>query len=134
VDIARAHLRRQARGARDVLAPFSPSGLHGLRAEVGALARTHPDLASAVTGSDGARLAVAAARHGGDTIEAFVRVAIRRHPLALARVALARAVIALREARAVDEYLAAAAIVDLDQPSSALLEGAVLAAAEAVRV
>jgi hypothetical protein len=43
----------------------------------------------------------------------------------LARVCVAKVVIALREAGVIDEHLAAAALVDLSSPQSALCESAI---------
>jgi hypothetical protein len=67
------------------------------------------------------RLTDGASRHTDDEVAGYIRVMIGRVDSPLARVSLARVVVALREQRMVDDYLAAAALVDLDSPHSVLL-------------
>jgi len=116
-EIARGHLRRQARAARDLLAPFSPSAIDELRREAADLVDSHPGMvAAAARCSDTVKLM--AARRPLDRA--------RRHvDLSLTRVALARQVMALREDGLVDDHLAAAALVDLEDPSSVVLTATV---------
>ena len=128
-EVARAYLHRQARTAREVLAPFSPGGLAGLRSELVGLPSAHPVMEQAWRGPTTLaveRLIAAAQKRAGDA-EAFVHAMLARLDTPLMRVALARATIALRQEGAIDEHLAAAALVDLDQAGSVLLEAAVLA-------
>jgi hypothetical protein len=117
-------LHRQARGARETLFPFSPSGLAGLQSELEALPSSSDVLVEAlVEAMPGglSRLTEGASRHSGDEVAGYVRVMIGRVDSPLARVSLARVVVAMREQRTVDDYLAAAALVDLDSPHSVLL-------------
>lgn len=132
-DAARAHLRRQARIARELLAPFPPSGLAGLRREVAGLAHVHRALSTATLRCpDTSKLVAACVRNGRSPAE-LLRRALSRSDLALPRVALAKAVMALREEGAVDDYLAAAALVDLDAASSELLAASIAVATETAR-
>jgi hypothetical protein len=123
-DIARAYLHRQGREARETLFPFSPSGLAGLQTELEALPSTADALIDALFEAIApglARLTYAASRRPDDEIAGFVRVMVDRVDSPLARVGLARAVVAMREQATIDDYLAAAALVDLDSPHSVLL-------------
>jgi len=128
-DAARAHVRRHAQVVRDLLTPFSAAGLEGLRREMLALPQTHGELSAAVTDApDSARL-IAAAGQRPAYISASVGAALVRTDLALARVALTKAIVRLREAGTIDDYVAAAALVDLDSSPSGLLTTAVEQAA-----
>ncbi len=130
-DAALAYLARQARQARDLIGPFSPAALAGLQRE----AATLPDrcdaftaalrMAKAPVGADLRRLAraMSGARRGA------LEVALAGADSPQARVAVAKALVALREAGSVDEHLAAAALVGLVAPRSALTEAALLVAA-----
>ena len=126
-DVARAHLHRLARPARDLVAPFSPGGFDGLRRELAGLPGRQPKVAAALSGRAGdevARLVNAAASRDEESGRSLIRAVVGQAQLPLARVALAKAIIALREDRTVDEHLAAAAILDLDGPKSELLAAA----------
>jgi hypothetical protein len=130
VDVARAYLHRQARAARELLAPFSPGGLDGLRHELATLPSRYRLVADALRGPatpEVSRLAAAAARRAGD-VDAFVTAMVAHIDTPLARAALAKAVVAERAQADLDEHLAAAALVDLDNPRSELLLAATLAA------
>jgi hypothetical protein len=101
-EIAAAYLGRQARQAREVLGPFSASAVATLQAE----AATLPDRC------DVFEIALGAAHiHRVDDTPAV-------------RVALAKAVLALRESGTIDEHLAAAAILDLTGARSQLCDAA----------
>jgi hypothetical protein len=131
--VARAHLHRQARAARDLLAPFSPSGIEGLRREVSELPRRHAELPAGLWSSPApevARLLSAATRRRGHEVSSFLTSVLTYADLPLARVAVARGVLALREREAIDEHIAAAALVDLDQRASALLAATIEEAVE----
>jgi len=135
-DVARAYLHRQARPARDLVAPFSPGGFDGLRRELVGLPEGQPTVAAALSGraaDEVARLVNAAARRDDESGRSLIRAVVGQADLPLARVALAKAVIALREDRAIDEHLAAAAILDLDGPKSELLAAALRRAATEAR-
>ena len=111
-EIANAYLSRQARQAREVIGPFSQAAVATLQAE----AATLPDRCDLFTET---LLASPAA---------VIRQVQRRADTAPVRVAVAKAVIALREAGTLDEHLAAAALVDLTRPQSALCTAALAAA------
>jgi hypothetical protein len=133
-DAARAYLNRQARAARETLFPFSPSGLAGLQAELETLPSTEDVLIDALleTMSVGvSRLTEGASRRADHEVAGFVRVMVGRVDSPLSRVGLARAIVALREQGTLDEYIAAAALVDLDGPHSALLCATALLAVRA---
>ena len=135
-DVARAYLHRQARPARDLVAPFSPGGFDGLRRELAGLPDKQPTVAAALTGraaGEVARLVNAAAHRDEESSRSLIRAVVGQADLPLARVSLAKAVIALREDRTIDEHLAAAAILDLDGPKSELLAAALRRAAAAMR-
>jgi hypothetical protein len=131
-DVGRAYLRRQARAARELLAPFSPAGFDGLRRELAGLPWSEETIAAALSGRAAAevsRLVGAAAKRDEQSSGALIRAVVGQAGLPIARVALAKAVIALRQEGALDEHLAAAAILDLDGPKSELLAAALLHAA-----
>ena len=99
-----------------------------MRSELVALPSAHAALEQALQGPQAlqvGRLVLAARRRAGET-DAFVHTMLGRLDTPLLRVALARATVALRQDGAIDEHLAAAALVDLDQADSVLLEAAVL--------
>jgi hypothetical protein len=127
-DVARAHVHRQARAARELLYPFSAGGMEGLRHELSSLPAAQDRVGSALQGraaTEVAKLVSAAARRDQPAGEALIGAVTARAGLQLARVALAKAVMALREDGEIDEHLTAAAIVDLDGPASVLLAAAV---------
>lgn len=135
-DAGRAYVHRQARSARELLAPFSPSGMDGLRRELSLLPGTQALVSDALGGrvaGEVSKLVEAAARRDPPAGDHLIASVVARAGLPMARVALAKAVIALREEGAVDEHLAAAAILDLDGPQSALLGAALGHAAAQVR-
>ncbi|MHB8463496.1 MAG: hypothetical protein ACYDH6_13775 [Acidimicrobiales bacterium] len=107
-EVAQAYLSRQARQARDVVGPFSTAAVAALQTE----AATLPERCALF--SD-ALVSTRHVRRGVDT--------------PTVRAALVKATIALREAGAVDEHLAAATIIDLTQPSSAVCDAAMAEAA-----
>ncbi|MFI5040316.1 MAG: hypothetical protein ACHQNA_00470 [Acidimicrobiales bacterium] len=128
-------MRRQAKQARDLIGPFSPAALDALQQEAATLparcsvfsdtllAAGEP-VASAVE-RIGRVLAQTRARHG-DAATVAVHAAVRRADSPVARVAVAKAIVALREAGAVDEHLAAAVLVALPTGVSLLTEAALL--------
>jgi hypothetical protein len=135
-DAARAYMHRQARAARDLLAPFSPSGMDGLRRELALLPASQPLIRDALGGRAGhevSKLVMAAARRAEADGDALISAVVARPGMFMARVALEKAVIARREDGALDEHFAAAAILDLDGPASVLLAAAVRQAAAEIR-
>jgi hypothetical protein len=134
-DAAAAYLARQARPARDLVGPFSVTGLAVLQAEAAQVAGRRPEFGDALrgtgdpVGSDVRRVVRAVAAAGGNTDDPRTRGAIRRADSPMARAAVARAWMALREAGRVDEHLAAAAMLDLVGPRSQVIDAAVLQAA-----
>lgn len=106
--MAAAYLSRQGRQARDVLGGFSQAAVSVLQEEAATLP-ARCDLFS-----EALRAAPAA----------VVRQVHQHADTAMVRAAVAKAVIALREAGFVDEHLAAAALIDLTKHQSALCEAA----------
>jgi hypothetical protein len=101
-ELAAAYLGRQARQAREVLGPFASSAVARLQEE----AATLPDRCDVfATALHAARI------HRLDDTPAV-------------RVALAKAVIALRESGTIDEHLAAAALLDLTAAHSLVSDAA----------
>jgi hypothetical protein len=128
-EAARGYLHRQAHEARELLFAFSPSGLAGLQSELEALPSITPALRDALfeaAAPEVTRLAGATTRRPADEVAGFVRVMVGRVDSPLARVGLARVVVAMREDAGIDDYLAAAALVDLDSAHSVLLCATVL--------
>jgi hypothetical protein len=130
---ASAYLTRQARPARDLIGPFSPTALTSLQAEAAELAHQCPQFADALLGSrdpvasDVRRIARALDR--GPGAGASVQEALRRADTPMARVAVARALVAVREAGLADEHVAAAALLELAAGPSPITEIALRAAA-----
>ena len=136
VDVARVaavYLTRQARLARDLVGPFSPAALTSLQAEAAELASRCPQFSRALLSSrdpvpsDVRR--VARAIEGGAGAGPSVRDALRRADTPLARVAVARALVTVREAGLADEHVVAAAVLELGSGPSPITETAVCAAA-----
>lgn len=117
-EVALAYLGRQIRDARELLIPFSPTAVAALREE----AATLPARCDLFT--DALRAAP----------ERVIRQVRGHADTPVVRAAVARAVIALREAGTVDEHLAAAALIDLTQAHSAVCEAAMDQADAAARV
>ncbi len=115
-EVALAYLGRQIRDARELLIPFSPEAVAVLREEAASLP-ARCDLFVDVLRAMPERVI---RPRGGDS--------------ATLRAAVARAVIALREAGAVDEHLAAAALIDLTQEHSPVCDAAVAQARQVERV
>jgi hypothetical protein len=118
------------------VAQFSPGGVDGLRRELAGLPDKQPTVAAALSGRAGAEVASlvnSAARRDDEGAKALIRAVVGQAILPLARVALAKAVLALREDRTIDEHLAAAAILDLDGPKSELLAAALQRSAAETR-
>jgi hypothetical protein len=130
-DAATAYLARQARPARDLIGPFSATGLAAIQAEAAAVAGSRPEFVDALlaardpVATDVRRVGRAAAERSS---EGRVAAAVRRADTPMARAALARAWLALREAGGVDEHLTAAAMLDLIAVRSGVVEAAVLQA------
>lgn len=134
-EIARSYLSRQARAARDLIGPFSPAALVAIQAEAAALPARLPQIFDAAllsahvsVANDVRRLArviqraeVAGAATSG--------VQASRADSPIARAAVAKAMVALREAGSVDEHVTAASLIELSGGYSALMEAALLQAA-----
>jgi hypothetical protein len=138
-EIARSYLSRQARQARDLIGPFSPQALHALQQEAAALPLRHDSFTTAFLAAPGSvpdeirRMARAMQRRSeaGDEV-APPRLTATRADTPMARVAVAKALLALREEGVVDEHLAAAAVIELANGPSPLATAALLQAAGVV--
>jgi hypothetical protein len=137
--VADAYLHRQARQARDLVGPFAPTALAALQAEAATLpARCDlfADALLATVGSDVRRLSRDALHTPEADIDAVALSALHRRAVQadtpVARVAIAKAIVALREAGSIDEHLAAAALVELSGARSPLTEAALVEAAISV--
>lgn len=134
-DAASAYLARQARHARDIVGPFSPVALAALQAEAALLPETCEQFTAALLV---AREPVTAAVRKlarslrDDHAVRLLPMVIRQADTPAARVAVAKAVAALREAGLVDEHVAAAALVELAGGSSPLTEAALVHAATTI--
>jgi len=130
---ASAYLIRQTRPARDLIGPFSPVALASLQAEAADLASRCPQFAEALLGSgdpvasDVRRVARAMERGPGS--EPIVLGALQRADTPMARVAIERALLVVREAGIADEHVVAAAILELAAGPSPVTEIALRAAA-----
>ena len=138
-DAASAYLSRQARHARDLIGPFSPAATTTLRAEAATLpARcevfTDALLASREpVGSEVRKVALALERsRSGQLGSRHVLAALESADSPMARVAVAKALITMREAGYIDEYLAAAALLELAEVASPITEAALLAAGRSI--
>jgi len=131
--VAAAYLTRQARLARDLVGPFSPAALTSLQAEAAELAYRCPHFPRALlsarepVSSDVRRVARALDR--GPASGPSVREALRRADTPLARVAVARGLVAVREAGLADEHVVAAAVLELASGPSPVTEVALCSAA-----
>lgn len=138
-EIARSYLSRQARQARDLIGPFSPQALHALQREAAALPLRHDSFTNALLAAPTSvaeeirRMARAMQRRSeaGDEV-APPRLTATRADTPMARVAVAKALLALREEGVVDEHLAAAAVIELANGPSPLATAALLQAAGVV--
>ena len=130
---ATAYLTRQARPARDVVGPFSATGLASLQAEAAELARQCPQFAEALLGSRDPVASdlrhVARALERGPAFEPLVRRAVQHADTPMARVAVAKALLLVREAGLADEHVAAAAMIELAAGPSPVTEAALRTAA-----
>jgi len=97
--------------------PFSTAALVSLQAEAADLATQCPQFAEALLGSRDPVAAdvrrVARAIEQGPAAEAALRGALRRADTPMARVAVARALLVVREAGLADEHVVAAAMLEL---------------------
>jgi hypothetical protein len=131
---ASGYLARQARQARDVVGPFSATGLAALQAEAASLpARCEVITAALVAArepvlSDLRRLARTIEREAIGRQTGALGAALRRADTPMARVAVAKAFVSLREAGSVDEHIAAAALIEFVGPRSPITEAALLQA------
>ncbi|HWW53282.1 MAG TPA: SEC-C domain-containing protein, partial [Acidimicrobiales bacterium] len=94
-DAGRAYVHRQARSARELLAPFSPSGMDGLRRELSLLPGTQALVSGALGGrvaGEVSRLVEAAARRDEPAGDRLISSVVASVGLPMARVALAKAV------------------------------------------
>ena len=130
---ASAYLIRQTRPARDLIGPFSPVALASLQAEAADLAARCPQFAEALLGSGDPVASdvrrVARAMERGPGFEPIVLGALRRADTPMARVAIERALVVVREAGLADEHVVAAAILELAAGPSPVTEIALRAAA-----
>ncbi|GAC1315556.1 MAG: hypothetical protein NVSMB12_11410 [Acidimicrobiales bacterium] len=138
-EIARSYLSRQARQARDLIGPFSPQALHALQTEAATLPARYDAFTDALLAAPDAvagevrRMARALQRRSeaGDEIAA-PRLSATRADTPMARVAIAKALLALREEGVVDEHLVAAAVIELAGGPSPLAGAALIQAAGVV--
>lgn len=138
-EIARSYLSRQARQARDLVGPFSPQALHALQTEAATLPGRHDTFTDALLAAPDSvsgeirRMARALQRRSeaGDEITA-PRLSATRADTPMARVAVAKALLALREEGVVDEHIVAAAVIELAGGPSPLAAAAVIQAAGVV--
>jgi hypothetical protein len=110
--------------------------MDGLRRELSLLPDSQALVGAALgerAAAEVSKLVLAAAKRDGPAGDALIATVVGRAGLPMARVALAKAVIALREEGALDEHLAAAAILDVDGPQSTLLAAALRRAAAELR-
>lgn len=138
-EIARSYLSRQARQARDLIGPFSPQAVHALQAEAAMLPARHDAFTDALlvapdsVSGEVRRMARALQRRSeaGDEI-APPRLSATRADTPMARVAIAKTLVALREAGAVDEHVVAAAVIELAGGASPIAVAALVQAAAVV--
>jgi len=151
-EVARSYLSRQARLARDLIGPFSPEALRSLQAEAATLPARHAAFAEAIlaapdsvinevrrmarslqrqaSAGDGPGPTASSHREPGTEPGAPpVRISASRADSPMARVAVAKALVALREEGLIDEHLAAAAVLELSGGTSRLATAALLDAA-----
>jgi hypothetical protein len=113
--------------------PFSAVGLASLQAEAAELAHRCPQFTEALLGSrepvasDLRRVARALER--GPAFEPLVRRALQHADTPMARVAVARALLLVRESGLADEHVVAAAMLELAAGPSPVTEIALRAAA-----
>lgn len=138
-EIARSYLSRQARQARELIGPFSPQALHALQQEAAALPLLHDSFTSALLAAPGSvpdeirRMARGMQRRSdaGDEVTP-PRLTATRADTPMARVAVAKALLTLREDGVVDEHLAAAAVIELANGPSPVATAALLQAAAVI--
>jgi hypothetical protein len=125
-EIATAYLHRQARHARDLIGPFAAPAIAALQAEAASL----PSRCEVFTGA--LRSAVPSAlrelQNSAMTPERLWARAAAADTV-VARAAVSKAIVTLREAGEIDEHLAAAAIIELASGRSRLCEAALVEAA-----
>ncbi|MBA2273188.1 MAG: SEC-C domain-containing protein [Actinobacteria bacterium] len=127
--LAKAFLSAQARAAAVDLISLGEADLARLYGELFDLPEHDLSLMTPlpeVFTSDLARLCRAAARMDPDATDAALPGVLARADTPVARAALARAVIALRDSGQLDDKLAAGALVDLDSRSSALMRASLI--------
>jgi len=138
-DAARAYLARQARHARDLIGPFSPVAMTTLRAEAATLPARCDVFTNALlisrepVGSELRKVARALERsRSGHLGSRHVLAALEGADSPMARVAVAKALIVMREGGFIDEYLTAAALLELALVDSPITEAALLAAGRSI--
>ena len=135
---ASGYLARQARQARDVVGPFSTAALATLQAEAASLpARCDLVTAALVAArkpvlADIRQVARAIEREATGRRTGALGAALRQADTPMARVAVAKAFVSLREAGMVDEHVVAAALIELTGPRSPIVEAALLQAGSAL--
>ena len=135
---AAGYLARQARQARDVVGPFSATGLAALQAEAASVPRRCDLVTAALVAArepvitDIRHVARAIQRETSGRRVGALDAALRRADTPMARVAVAKAFVSLREAGSVDEHLVAAALIELSGGRSPITEAALLQAGTAL--
>jgi hypothetical protein len=135
---ATGYLARQARHARDVIGPFSTGALAALQAEAASLPSRCDLVTAALVAarepvlSDIRHVARALEREATGRRVGALGAAVHRADTPMARVAVAKAFVSLREAGTVDEHLAAAALIEFSGARSPITEAALLQAASAM--
>ncbi|GAC1375876.1 MAG: hypothetical protein NVSMB4_04330 [Acidimicrobiales bacterium] len=134
-EIARSYLSRQARAARDLIGPFSPAALVTIQAEAAALPARLPQvfdaalLSAHVSVANEVRRLARAIQRASAAGAPISGVRAARADSPIARAAVAKAMVALREAGSVDEHVTAASLIELSGGRSALMEAALFQAA-----
>jgi hypothetical protein len=126
-DAATSFLGRQARGARDLIGPFSADAVASLQEEAALLPESYDLFAESLLSANGVAADLRDVRRmiGRGAPDA----AVRRADTPEARVAVALTLVALRESGEIDEHLAAAALLELVNGRSPLTEAALVRAA-----
>jgi hypothetical protein len=131
---ATGYLTRQARQARDVIGPFSSAALHALQREAASVPSRCELITAALVAArepvitDLRHVARAVEREAAGRRRGALDAVLQRADTPMARVAVAKAFVALREAGSVDEHVTAAALIELTAPSSPIVEAALLQA------
>lgn len=122
-EAATAYLNRQARSARDLIGPFSPTAVAALQAEAATLPDRCDLFADALLAAPGVATSIRDLRRRGAAV-----VEVRSADTPEARVAVAKTIVALRESGMVDEHLAAAGLIELVGGRSRVTEAALVQA------